>query len=81
MVVPGIGAAVSIVPIGPAGVEHVTAICRTGTGPVIGAPGDFRAGAFATLDDAGTTARNLAVVADPTGERTAIASASFVVVQ
>ena len=81
VVVPGIGAAVSIVPIGPAGVEHVTAICRTGTGPVIGAPGDFRAGAFATLDDAGTTARNLAVVADPAGERTAIASASFVVVQ
>lgn len=79
VVVPGIGAAVSIVPIGPAGVEHVTAICRTGAGPVIGAPGDFRAGAFATLDDAGTTARNLAVVADPAGERTAIASASFVV--
>ena len=81
VVVPGIGAAVSIVPIGPAGVEHVTAICRTGAAPVIGVPGDFRAGAFATLDDAGTTARNLAVVADPAGERTAIASASFVVVQ
>ena len=81
MVVPGIGAAVSIVPLGPAGVEHVTAICRTGAGPVIGAPGDFRAGPFATLDDPGATARNLAVVADPAGERTAIASASFVVVQ
>ena len=47
---------------------------------MIGVPADFRAGAFATLDDAGTTARNLAVVADPAGERTAIASASFVVV-
>ena len=81
VVVPGIGAAVSLVPIGPAGVEHVTAICRTGAGPVIGAPGDFRAGAFATFDDAGAAARNLAVIADPAGERTAIASASFVVVQ
>ena len=81
VVVPGIGAAVSLVPIGPAGVEHVTAICRTGAGPVIGAPGDFRAGAFATFDDAGAAARNLAVIADPAGERTAIASASFIVVQ
>ena len=81
VVVPGIGAAVSIVPLGPAGVEHVTALCRSGAGPVIGAPGDFRSGAFATFDDAGATARNLAVVADPAGERTAIASASFVVVQ
>ena len=81
VVVPGVGAAVSIVPLGPAGVEHVTAICRTGPGPVIGAPGDFRAGAFATFDDDAATARNLAVVADPAGERTAIASASFVVVQ
>ncbi|MCY4659497.1 MAG: DUF4384 domain-containing protein [Acidobacteria bacterium] len=81
VVVPGIGAAVSIVPLGPAGVEHVTALCRTGAGPVIGAPGDFRAGPFATFDDAGATARNLAVVADPAGERTAIASASFVVIQ
>ena len=81
VVVPGIGAAVSIVPLGPAGVEHVTALCRSGAGPVIGAPGDFRSGAFATFDDAAATARNLAVVADPAGERTAIASASFVVVQ
>ena len=81
VVVPGIGAAVSIMPMGPAGVEHVTALCRTGASPVIGAPGDFRSGAFATFDDAGATARNLAVIADPAGERTAIASASFVVVR
>ena len=81
VVVPGIGAAVSIVPIGPVGVEHVTAICRPGTGPVIGTPGDFRADAFPTFDDANSTARNLSVIADAAGERTAIASVSFVVVQ
>ncbi len=46
VVVPGLGAGVSIVPIGPVGVEHVTAVCRTGAAPVIGAPGNFGAGAF-----------------------------------
>ena len=82
VVVPGIGAGVSIVPIGPAGVESVVAVCRMGESSVIGAPADFRSRAFHTLDDAGSTARNLAVVADQTNDgQTAIASATFIVVQ
>ena len=82
VVVPGIGAGVSIVPIGPAGVESVVAVCRMGESSVIGAPADFRSGAFHTLPDAGSTARNLAVVADQTiYGQTAIASATFIVVR
>ena len=81
VVVPGIGAGVSIVPIGPAGVEHVTAVCRTGAAPVIGTPADFHSGAFPALEDAGAAARNLAVVAEQSGDRTAMASATFIVVQ
>ena len=82
VVVPGIGAGVSIVPIGPAGVESVVAVCRMGESSVIGAPADFRSRDFHTLDDAGATARNLAVVADQTNDgQTAIASATFIVVQ
>ena len=81
VVVPGLGAGVTIAPIGPAGVEHVTAVCRTGEVPVPGVPGDFRTDAFPRVDDAGSTARNLSVVADEGGHRVAIASATFIVVQ
>ena len=82
VVVPGIGAGVSIVPLGPAGVEHVTAVCRTGDRPVLGAPDGFRAGDFPMLDDAGMTARTLAVVAEPEAAvQTAVAATSFVVVR
>ena len=56
VVVPGIGAGLSIVPVGPAGMEHVTAACRTGAGPALGAHGDFRAAAFPALDDAAAAA-------------------------
>ncbi len=81
VVVPGIGAGVSVTPIGPAGVEHVTAVCRTGAAAAFGAPTDFRSGAFPEIDDAASTARNLSVVAGAAGERTAIGSTSFVVVR
>ena len=78
--VPGVGAGVSIMPIGPAGVEHVTAVCRTGAGPPLGAPGDFRAAPFPALEDA-AAARSLSVVAEDGGDETAIAAVTFVVVQ
>ena len=81
VVVPGLGAGVSIAPLGPAGVEHVTAVCRVGERPAFGAPAGFRSGAFPSLDDAGATARNLAIVADAEARPTAVASTSFVVVQ
>ena len=81
VVVPGVGAGVSIRPIGPAGVENVLAVCRTGESPVLGAAGGFGGGAFPLLNDRGATARNLSVVAQQGSERTATASVSFVVMQ
>ena len=81
VVVPGIGAGVSIVPMGPAGVEHVTAVCRTGAGPALGMPVDFRAAPFLPLDDAASAARNLSVVAEAGGDAAAMASTTFLVVQ
>ena len=81
VVVPGIGAGVSIVPIGPAGVEHVTAVCRTGAAPAPGVATDFASSDFARVEDAEAAARNLAVVADGSEQETAIASATFLVVQ
>ncbi len=82
VVVPGIGAGVSIRPLGPAGVEHVTAVCRAGDRPVLGAPDGFRAADFPALADAGATARTLSVVAEPAAAaQTAVAATSFVVVQ
>ena len=81
VVVPGIGAGVSIVPIGPAGVEHVTAVCRTGAGAALGAPGDFRAAPFPTLEDTAAAVRNLSVVAEAGGDEATIAAVTFVVVQ
>ena len=82
VVVPVIGAGVPLVPIGPAGVESVTAVCRTGESPVFGTWDDFGSVAFRSIDDAGSTARDLAVVAEQAaGQQTAIASATFIVVQ
>ena len=81
VVVPGLGAGLSIAPLGPAGVEHVTAVCRVGERPALDAPAGFRSGVFPSLDDAGATARNLAIVADGETRPTAVAATSFVVVQ
>ena len=82
VVVLGMGAGVSIVPVGPAGVESVVAVCRKGESPVIGPSDDFGSVAFRPIGDAGSTARALAVVADQAADdRTAVASVTFVVVQ
>ena len=82
VVVPGIGDGVPLVPMGPAGVESVMAVCRRGESPVVGALGDYGSGAFRSIDDAGSTARDLAVVAEQAaGQQTAIAAATFIVVQ
>ena len=81
VVVPGVGAGVAIRPIGPAGVENVLAVCRTGDAPVLGVPDGFGSGAFPYLSDRGATARNLSVVGQQGSQQTATASVSFVVVQ
>lgn len=84
VVVPGLGAGVSIRPIGPAGLETVTAICQAGGAPA-GVVTQFGAEAFPRLADPAAQARNLAVIpSPPTGAgtaATALATVTFVVVQ
>ena len=60
VVVPGMMAGVSLRPIGPVGIENVTAICLEGAVPPAGVVTDYRADAFPRLDAA--TGRNLAVI-------------------
>ena len=91
VVVPGMGSGVTLRPIGPVGIENVTAICREGDRPPAGMVTDFRTDVFPRLD-AGAPGRNLAVVfndpppapaappAAPAAPAAALSTASFVVV-
>lgn len=87
VVVPGLGAGVSIRPMGPAGLETVTAICRAGDSVPAGMVTRFEAEAFPRLADPAVRARNLAVITSPpaapagAGAATALATVTFVVVQ
>ena len=66
VVVPGMSAGVTLQPIGPMGMEHVTAICSEGARPPATIVTDYRSDAFPRLD-ASAQGRNLAVIFnDPT---------------
>ena len=91
VVVPGMSAGVTLRPMGPVGMENVTAICSEGGRPPADIVTDYRTDAFPRLD-ATAQGRNLAVIFNdpvPTGPSTttpmpAVASArssvSFLVV-
>ncbi len=90
VVVPGMSAGVTLRPMGPMGMEHVTAICSEGARPPASIVTDYRSDAFPRLD--ASQGRNLAVIfndpapgAPPTtapmpAVATARSSVSFVVV-
>ena len=83
VMVPGLGAGVTVRPIGPAGLETVTAICRAGDRAPAGVLTEFEAEPFPRVADPAARARNLAVVAAgaPAADAaTALATATFVVV-
>ena len=63
VVVPGMSTGVTLRPMGPAGIENVTAICIEGGPPPAGIVTDYGLDAFPRLD-ARTGNRNLAVVFD-----------------
>lgn len=66
VVVPGMGSGVTLRPMGPAGIENVTAICNEGARPPAGMVTDFRTDVFPRVD-AAARGRNLAVIfTDPT---------------
>ena len=83
VVVPGMSAGVTLRPIGPVGIENVTAICSDGARPPAGIVSDYRTDAFPRLD-AGAPGRNLAVVfndpapANPSTQPTSAAARSTV---
>ena len=63
VVVPGMSAGVTLRPIGPVGIENVTAICSDANRPPANIVNDYRTDAFPRLD-ARSPGRNLAVVFD-----------------
>ena len=81
VVVPGMSAGVTLRPMGPMGMENVTAVCSEGGRPPAGIVTDYGADAFPRLD-AAAQGRNLAVIFnDPApAVSTARSSVSFLVV-
>ena len=85
VMVPGLNAGVTVRPIGPAGLETVTAVCRAGGGVPAGVLTEFGAEAFPSVGNAAAAARNLAVVtagapgAVAAAAATAMATVQFVV--
>ena len=64
LVVPGLGAGATLRPIGPAGIENVTAICHEGDRAPAGRMIDYAPDVFPPIEG-GAIGRNLAVVFDP----------------
>ena len=90
VVVPGMGSGVTLRPMGPLGIENVTAICSAGDGPPAGMMNDFRTDVFPPIAE-GVSGRALAVVfgtaapapaspAVPATPVAAMSTVSFVVV-
>jgi hypothetical protein len=81
VVIPGVGAPVSILISGPAGIENVIALCSTGSEPVFGSGYDFTEAIYPSVGDARTATRDLSVVANSPEAETAMATIGFVVAQ
>lgn len=85
VVVPGLNVGVTVRPIGPVGLETVTAICRAGGGVPAGVLTEFGAEAFPSVRNPAVGARNLTVVpagapgAADADAATAMATVTFVV--
>ena len=79
VVVPGIGAGATLLPLGPAGIENVTAICREGSRAPAGRMTDYEPAVFPPIEG-GASGRNLAVVFDPPPTSTVVAPSPAVTV-
>ena len=80
VVFPGAASGLRLTPMGPAGIETVTAICTADNRPVLPADLSYGRSGFAALDGAGgSVARDLAVVAAKPARRAATATAGFLV--
>ena len=81
VVIPSPASGLRLTPIGPAGVETVTAICTTDNRPVIPAGFAYGRDGFSVLDANGALTRDLALVAAAPARRAAHATIGFLVLQ
>ena len=82
VVFPGVGSQLTVTPVGPAGVETVTAVCSADNRPVVASDLVYGGGLFAALGSAGmSSSRDLAVVAAEPGREASHATVGFLVTQ
>ena len=82
VVFPGVGSQLTVTPVGPAGVETVTAVCSADNRPVVASDLVYGGGLFAGLGSAGmSSSRDLAVVAAEPGRQASHATVGFLVTQ
>ena len=82
VVFPGVGSRLTVTPVGPAGVETVTAVCSADNRPVVASDLVYAGGMFAPLGTAGmSSSRDLAVVAAEPGREASHATVGFLVTQ
>ena len=81
VVIPSVASGLRMTPIGPTGVETVTAICTTDNRPVIPAGFAYGRDGFSVLDVNGTYTRDLSLVAATPGRQAAHATIGFLVHQ
>ena len=82
VVFPGVGSHLTVTPVGPAGVETVTAVCSADNRPVVASDLVYGGGTFASLGPAGLLMkRDLAVVASQPGREASHATVGFLVTQ
>ena len=82
VVFPGVGSHLTVTPVGPTGVETVTAVCSADNRPVVASDLVYGGGLFAPLGSAGmSSSRDLAVVAAQPGREASHATVGFLVTQ
>lgn len=81
VVFPAMGSNLRVVPVGPPGVETITAICTTDNQPVVAGDLVYGRGGFASFADGGAVSRDLVVVATAPARQVAHATVGFLVTQ
>ena len=82
VVFPGVGTRLTVTPVGPSGVETVTAVCSADNRPVVASDLVYGGAMFASLGMAGmSSSRDLAVVASEPGREASHATVGFLVTQ
>ena len=81
VVFPGGGSNLSLTPVGPEGIETVTAICSADNQPVLGGSLSYGGSGFATLGSGASPSRDLSIVVTSPARQAAHATVGFLVTQ